>query len=149
MSRIGKIDRAIIEHLIDAEALMRIDGGVQPSKFRAKRHVDAPWHTLAQVFSKEPAVTARGNVLTKRKVHRRCPHLVRHSPDRPDRSPHAWFKPRTGGNRPWSMDELVARLQGRYSARPHPMHIGTALRTTRRDWSGFGYIAQGHLKGLT
>jgi hypothetical protein len=76
MSRIGKIDRAIIEHLIDAEALMRIDGGVQPSKFRAKRHVDAPWRTLAQVFSKEPAVTARGNVLTKRKVHRRCPHPV-------------------------------------------------------------------------
>ena len=26
-------------------------------------------------------------------------------------------------NRPWTMDELVARLQGRYSARPHPMNI--------------------------
>jgi hypothetical protein len=29
---------------------------------------------------------------------------------------------------PWSMDELVARLQGRYSARPHPMNVGQALR---------------------
>ena len=42
-------------------------------------------------------------------------------------------------NRPWSMDELVTRLQGRYSARPHPMNVGTALRrlgwTTRRDWT--------------
>ena len=45
-------------------------------------------------------------------------------------------------DRPWSMDELVARLQGRYSARPHPMHIGQALRalgwTTRRDWTRDG-----------
>ena len=43
-------------------------------------------------------------------------------------------------NRPWSMDELVARLQGRYnSARPHPMNVGQALRalgwTTSRDWT--------------
>jgi hypothetical protein len=30
-------------------------------------------------------------------------------------------------DRPWSMDELVARLQGRYSARPHPMNVGQAL----------------------
>ncbi len=44
----------------------------------------------------------------------------------------------------WSMDELVARLQGRYSARPHPMHVGQALRalgwTTRRDWTRDGGI---------
>ena len=42
-------------------------------------------------------------------------------------------------NRPWSMDELVARLQGRYSDRPHAMNVGQALRAmgwvTRRDWS--------------
>ena len=44
--------------------------------------------------------------------------------------------------RPWSMDELVARLQGRYSARPHPMNVGQALRvlgwTQRRDWTRDG-----------
>ena len=37
------------------------------------------------------------------------------------------------------MDELVARLQGRYSARPNPMHNGSALRQlrweTQRDWT--------------
>ena len=36
-------------------------------------------------------------------------------------------------DRPWSMDELVARLQGRYSARPHPMNVGQALRAL--GWS--------------
>ena len=45
-------------------------------------------------------------------------------------------------DRPWSMDELMARLQGRYSARPHPMHVGQALRalgwTQRRDWTRNG-----------
>ena len=45
-------------------------------------------------------------------------------------------------DRPWSMDELVARLQGRYSVRPHAMHVGQALRalgwTTRRDWTHDG-----------
>jgi hypothetical protein len=45
-------------------------------------------------------------------------------------------------DRPWSMDELVARLQGRYSARPHAMHVGQALRAmgwvTRRDWTRDG-----------
>ena len=45
-------------------------------------------------------------------------------------------------DRPWSMDELVARLQGRYSARPHPMNVGQALRalgwTQRRDWTRYG-----------
>ena len=42
-------------------------------------------------------------------------------------------------DRPWSMDELVARLQGRYSARPHPMHVGQALRAlgwvSKRVWA--------------
>jgi hypothetical protein len=42
-------------------------------------------------------------------------------------------------NRPWSMDELVARLLGRYSPRPHAMNVGQALRAmgwvTRRDWT--------------
>ena len=41
-------------------------------------------------------------------------------------------------DRPWSMDELVARLHGRYSARPHSMHVGQALRalgwTKSRKW---------------
>ena len=45
-------------------------------------------------------------------------------------------------NRPWSMDELVARLKGHYSARPHAMNVGTALRqlgwVTRRDWTRDG-----------
>ena len=45
-------------------------------------------------------------------------------------------------DRPWSMDELVARLHGRYSARPHPMHVGAALRQlgwkSSRNWSEEG-----------
>ena len=45
-------------------------------------------------------------------------------------------------NRPWSMDELVSQLQGRYSARPHPMNVGTALGQlgweARRDWTRDG-----------
>ena len=45
-------------------------------------------------------------------------------------------------DRPWSMDDLVARLQGRYCARPHPMNVGQALRalgwTQRRDWTRDG-----------
>ena len=45
-------------------------------------------------------------------------------------------------SRPFTMDELVARLQGRYSARPHPMNVGQALRalgwTQRRDWTRDG-----------
>ena len=44
--------------------------------------------------------------------------------------------------RPWSMDELVACLHGRYSARPHPMNVGQALRalrwTQKRDWTRDG-----------
>ena len=45
-------------------------------------------------------------------------------------------------SRPFIMDELVARLHGRYNARPHPMNVGQALRalgwTTRRDWTRDG-----------
>jgi len=41
--------------------------------------------------------------------------------------------------RPWSMDEFIARLHGRFRLRPHPMNIGRALRalgwTQKRDWS--------------
>ena len=44
--------------------------------------------------------------------------------------------------RPWSMDEFVARLEGRYSTRPHAMHVGQALRAlgwaSRRDWTREG-----------
>ena len=35
--------------------------------------------------------------------------------------------PPTQRDRPWSMDEFVARLQGRYSARPHPMNLGLSV----------------------
>ena len=45
-------------------------------------------------------------------------------------------------NRPWSMDELVARLNGRFSSRPHAMHVGKALRAlgwvSKRDWTREG-----------
>ena len=45
-------------------------------------------------------------------------------------------------NRPWSMQELVARLDGRFNSRPHPMYVGQALRalgwTQRRDWTAHG-----------
>ena len=45
-------------------------------------------------------------------------------------------------NRPWSMEEFVARLEGRFSAHPHPMNIGAALRqlgwVSMRDWSAQG-----------
>jgi hypothetical protein len=45
-------------------------------------------------------------------------------------------------DRPWSMEELVARLQGKYSMSPHPMYVGQALRQlgweTRRDWTRDG-----------
>jgi hypothetical protein len=45
-------------------------------------------------------------------------------------------------DRPWSMDELVARLYGRFSAHPHPMNVGQALRALgwaqRRDWTRDG-----------
>ena len=45
-------------------------------------------------------------------------------------------------NRPWAMDELVARLRGRYNARPCAGEVGDALRrlgwTRIRDWSKGG-----------
>ena len=45
-------------------------------------------------------------------------------------------------NRPWTMDELVARLRGRYNARPCAGSVGVALRrlgwTRIRDWSQDG-----------
>jgi hypothetical protein len=45
-------------------------------------------------------------------------------------------------DRPWSMDELMARLKGRYNARPSAGDIGIALRkigwTRSRDWSERG-----------
>jgi hypothetical protein len=45
-------------------------------------------------------------------------------------------------NRYWSMEELTARLQGRYSARPCAGKVGQALRqlgwTKHRDWSQYG-----------
>ncbi len=41
-------------------------------------------------------------------------------------------------NRPWSMAELVLRLEGKYKARPHSQNIGDALRKagwrSRRLW---------------
>jgi hypothetical protein len=41
-------------------------------------------------------------------------------------------------DRPWSMDELAVRLQGRYNARPSAADVGIALRkigwTRSRDW---------------
>ncbi len=42
-------------------------------------------------------------------------------------------------DRPWSMDELVSRLSGKYRDRPHPQHVGEALRRLgwkrERRWS--------------
>jgi len=42
-------------------------------------------------------------------------------------------------NRPWSMAELVARLDGKYRDRPHAQNVGKALRIIgwnyRRYWS--------------
>lgn len=41
-------------------------------------------------------------------------------------------------NRPWSMAELIARLEGKYREKPHPQNVGQALRLTgwqsRRYW---------------
>ena len=50
--------------------------------------------------------------------------------------------PPTQRDRPWSMDEFVARLHGRFKARPHPMNVGQALRglgwVQTRDWTRGG-----------
>lgn len=44
--------------------------------------------------------------------------------------------------RPWSVDELVARLNGRFKARPSRGDVGLALRalgwTRTRDWTAEG-----------
>ena len=41
--------------------------------------------------------------------------------------------------RDWAMADLVGRLQGRYSDRPHAANVGQALRalgwTNKRDWT--------------
>lgn len=45
-------------------------------------------------------------------------------------------------DRPWSMEDLLARLNGRYHARPSAGDVGIALRrlgwTRIRDWSTDG-----------
>ena len=45
-------------------------------------------------------------------------------------------------DRPWSMEEFIARLSGRYKAHPHSMNVGQALRALgwaqKRDWSHRG-----------
>ena len=45
-------------------------------------------------------------------------------------------------DRAWSMEELCLRLRGKFSASPHPMNVGQALRalgwTQKRDWSTAG-----------
>ena len=45
-------------------------------------------------------------------------------------------------DRPWSMPDLVGRLEGRYRDRPHPANVGQALRALgwvqQRDWSAAG-----------
>ena len=50
--------------------------------------------------------------------------------------------PPTLRDRPWSMDDLVGRLQGRYRDRPHAAGVGQALRALGwvrvRDWSAAG-----------
>ena len=45
-------------------------------------------------------------------------------------------------DRSWSMEALCLRLKGKFSASPHPMNVGQALRalrwTQRRDWTRDG-----------
>ena len=45
-------------------------------------------------------------------------------------------------DRPWSMEEFVARLKGQYNERPHAMNVGAALRAmgwaSKRDWTHDG-----------
>ena len=43
-------------------------------------------------------------------------------------------------DRPWSMEELVARLKGRYSPRPHAMNVGQALRALGWTRGGTGRV---------
>ena len=45
-------------------------------------------------------------------------------------------------DRPWSMDDLVARLNGRYNSKPSQGDVGQALKalswSQRRDWTRDG-----------
>ena len=50
--------------------------------------------------------------------------------------------PETERSRNWTMNDLVLQLYGKYNQRPHPMHVGKALRRLGwkkvRDWSAAG-----------
>lgn len=45
-------------------------------------------------------------------------------------------------DRPWSMEQMVALLHGKFSARPHAMNVGRAMRVLgwerRRDYTIIG-----------
>lgn len=45
-------------------------------------------------------------------------------------------------DRPWSMVELVNRLQGKYRDRPHPQHVGIALR--QLQWKRLRLYGKGY-----
>ena len=45
-------------------------------------------------------------------------------------------------SRPWSMAELVARLEGKYRDRPHGQNVGDALR--RAGWKRDRYWGNGY-----
>ncbi len=45
-------------------------------------------------------------------------------------------------NRPWSMTELVLRLNGKYRDRPHAQHVGDALR--KLGWKRDRYWIKGY-----
>jgi hypothetical protein len=50
--------------------------------------------------------------------------------------------PPTQRDRPWTIDEFVCRLEGKYRDRPHAAEVGRALRglgwVRVRDWSSTG-----------
>ena len=45
-------------------------------------------------------------------------------------------------DRPWSMAELVSRLQGKYRDRPHTQHVGIALR--QLQWKRLRLYSNGY-----
>ncbi len=45
-------------------------------------------------------------------------------------------------NRPWSMSELVLRLEGKYRDRPHAQQVGDALKVL--GWQRVRYWARGY-----
>lgn len=45
-------------------------------------------------------------------------------------------------DRPWSMAELVIRLQGKYRDRPHTQHVGIALR--QLQWKRLRLYGKGY-----